>query len=223
PVTNFADAFTSTDNWADGPGAPITERIFLYMPDRPDGYARFNEAARGFGGPGALYDRDADGDAQDDLGQDGEACRLQGMYTDYCFRGSSQDRGNSLYNNVVFADAAGDGTTPGVGTVVRFVTTKREAVADEGEAPQPQALTLDAYPNPVRGTATLAYTLPESGRATLAVYDVLGRRVAVVTDATQAAGTHTAQLDTQRLASGVYVAVLTTEASQQTRRFTVLG
>ncbi|MEO1479617.1 MAG: T9SS type A sorting domain-containing protein, partial [Bacteroidota bacterium] len=71
--------------------------------------------------------------------------------------------------------------------------------------------------------ASLAYTLPESGRATLAIYDVLGRRVAVVTDATQAAGAHTAQLDTNRLASGIYVAVLATEAGQQTRRFTVLG
>ncbi|MEO0742686.1 MAG: T9SS type A sorting domain-containing protein [Bacteroidota bacterium] len=222
PVTDFADTFTGTDNWADGPGAPITERIFLYMPDRPDGYALFNEAARSFGGPGALYDRDADGDAQADLGQDGVACRLQGMYTDYCYRGNGRDRGNSLYNNVVFADAAGDGTTPGVGTVIRFVTTKQQAVSDEGGAPQPQALTLDAYPNPVRGTATLSYTLPESGRATLAVYDVLGRRVAVVTDATQAAGAHTAQLDTNRLASGIYVAVLATEVGQQTRRFTVL-
>ena len=65
-------------------------------------------------------------------------------------------------------------------------------------------------------------TLPESGRTTLAVYDVLGRRVAVVTDATQAAGAHVETFDTRRLASGVYVAVLTTEAGQQTRRFTVL-
>ncbi|MEO1478945.1 MAG: T9SS type A sorting domain-containing protein, partial [Bacteroidota bacterium] len=223
PVTDFADTFTGTDPWAGGPGAPITERIFLYMPDRPDGYALFNEAARGFGGPGATYERDADGDTQEDIAPlDGEPCRLQGMYTDYCYQGTGRDRGNSLYNNVVFADAAGDGTTPGVGTVVRFVTTKREAVADEGEAPQPQALTLDAYPNPVRGTATLAYTLPESGRATLAVYDVLGRRVAVVTDATQAAGAHVETFDTRRLASGVYVAVLTTEIGRQTRHFTVL-
>ncbi|MEL7170207.1 MAG: hypothetical protein AAGN64_12745, partial [Bacteroidota bacterium] len=37
PITDFADTFTSTDNWAEGPGAPVTERIFLYMPDRPDG------------------------------------------------------------------------------------------------------------------------------------------------------------------------------------------
>ncbi|MEO1074514.1 MAG: T9SS type A sorting domain-containing protein, partial [Bacteroidota bacterium] len=220
-VADFADTFTGTDPWVQGPGAPVTERVFLFMADRPDGYDRFNEAAQGFGGPGAVYDRDADGDAQTEVGLDGEECQFQGLYTDFCFRGDSGDR-NFLYANIVFADAAEDGTTPDVGTVVRFVTIKRQAVADEGGAPQPQTLALDAYPNPVRGTATLAYTLPESGRATLAVYDVLGRRVAVVTDATQAAGAHTAQLDTNRLASGIYVAVLATEAGQQTRRFTVL-
>ncbi|MEO1077085.1 MAG: hypothetical protein AAFX41_14150, partial [Bacteroidota bacterium] len=108
PVTDFADTFTGTDPWADGPGAPITERIFLYMPDRPDGYALFNEAARGFGGPGATYERDGDGDTQEDIAPlDNEPCRLQGMYTDYCYQGTGRDRGNSLYNNVVYADAAG--------------------------------------------------------------------------------------------------------------------
>ncbi|MEO0858105.1 MAG: T9SS type A sorting domain-containing protein, partial [Bacteroidota bacterium] len=223
PVTNFADAFTGTDPWADGPGAPITERVLLFMPDRPDGYARFDADARSFGGPGALYDRDGDGDMQEDIAPlDSEPCRLQGMYTDFCYRGSNRDRSNALYSDFVFADASGDGTTPAVGTVIRFVTAKRLVVSDEGEAPQTAALTLSAYPNPVRGTATLAYTLPESGRATLAVYDVLGRRVAVVTDATQAAGAHVETFDTRQLASGVYVAVLATEAGQQTRRFTVL-
>ncbi|MEL7170445.1 MAG: T9SS type A sorting domain-containing protein, partial [Bacteroidota bacterium] len=222
-ITTFANTFTGTDPWVDGPGAPVTERIFLFLPDRPDGYARFNEATRRFGGPGAEYDRFSDGDDQIDTApESGELCQTQGLYTDFCFRGTEREY-NYLYGNVVLADAAGDGTTPGVGTVIRFKADKRRPVAEEPAAVPSSPLVLEVYPNPTAGRTTLAYTLPESGRATLAVYDVLGRRVAVVTDATQAAGAHTAQLDMQRLASGIYVAVLATEAGQQTRRFTVLG
>ncbi|MEM6782844.1 MAG: T9SS type A sorting domain-containing protein [Bacteroidota bacterium] len=132
-VPNFADTFPGTDTWnpdgVDFSGAPTTERLFVYMPDRPNGYELFNEAARAFGGGGAEYDRDNDGDTQIDLGpltdvgEDAE-CRLQGMYTDFCYRGTSRDRGNSLINNLVFADASGSGETPAVGTVIRIITTK---------------------------------------------------------------------------------------------------
>ncbi|MEO1077727.1 MAG: T9SS type A sorting domain-containing protein, partial [Bacteroidota bacterium] len=86
----------------------------------------------------------------------------------------------------------------------------------------PGPLALDVYPNPTAGRTALAYTLPEAGLATLAVYDVLGRLVAHLADGQASAGAHVAQLATESFASGIYVAVLTTEIGQQTRRFTVL-
>ncbi|MEO0741919.1 MAG: hypothetical protein AAF089_10060 [Bacteroidota bacterium] len=169
PVTDFANAFPGTDNWADGPGAPVTERLFMYMPDRPDGYAQFNEAARGFGGAGALYDRDGDSDSQVDLGNDGNDCRLQGMFTDFCYLGGGGDRGNSVINNLVFADANGSGTTPPAGTVVRIIMTKpfltegdifTIAGSSVGSTPSTEESLAEAVdniyisPNPYRGESS---------------------------------------------------------------------
>jgi hypothetical protein len=75
----------------------------------------------------------------------------------------------------------------------------------------PSALALDTpYPNPAAGAVTLAFALPEPGPARLAVYDVTGRRVAVVADGAHAAGRHLVVWDGRAgagaaLPSGVYV------------------
>jgi hypothetical protein len=66
------------------------------------------------------------------------------------------------------------------------------------------------------------YATPEAGRVTLAVYDVLGRRVAVLADAVQPAGPHEATLNAEGLASGVYLVRLTTPTGRQTQRLTVV-
>ncbi len=65
-------------------------------------------------------------------------------------------------------------------------------------------LLADASPNPFRTETTVRYTLPEAGRASVDVFDTLGRRVATVDAGTQAAGSNAvlARLD---LPSGVYV------------------
>jgi len=46
------------------------------------------------------------------------------------------------------------------------------------------------YPNPIRERATIAFTLPNAGPARLAIYDLLGRRVASLVDGFQPAGRH---------------------------------
>ena len=76
-------------------------------------------------------------------------------------------------------------------------------------------------PNPASGAAAIPFSLPETGRVRLAVYDVLGREVAVLVDAEVAAGRHEAGLDAGRLAAGVYVVRLATADSVQARRLTV--
>ncbi|MEP0545293.1 MAG: Ig-like domain-containing protein [Rhodothermales bacterium] len=66
-----------------------------------------------------------------------------------------------------------------------------------------------AYPNPFAGTTTLAYELPEPADVTLDVFDLLGRRVAVLADGVQEAGRYTARWDGTvagaPAANGVYV------------------
>ena len=63
---------------------------------------------------------------------------------------------------------------------------------------------VGAAPNPLRGSTTLRYVLPEAGVATVEVYDGLGRRVASVDAGAQAPGANSARVELD-LPSGVYV------------------
>ncbi len=67
-----------------------------------------------------------------------------------------------------------------------------------------------AYPNPFAGAATLAYELPERADVVLDVFDLLGRRVAVLADGRQEAGRYSVRWDGTTgagapAANGVYV------------------
>jgi len=80
---------------------------------------------------------------------------------------------------------------------------------------------LPTVPNPAVGGTDLAFRLDAAADVRLAVYDVLGREVAVPAEGPYGAGTHTAALDVSALASGVYVARLTVGETVVARRFTV--
>jgi hypothetical protein len=58
-------------------------------------------------------------------------------------------------------------------------------------------------PNPARGTATIAFDLPEDTEVTLTVYDISGRKVTTAVDRALTAGEHKAEVS--GLAPGVYV------------------
>lgn len=80
----------------------------------------------------------------------------------------------------------------------------------------PNRLALQApFPNPVRNQATVRYELPEATEVHIALYDVLGRRVATPVDGRKDAGRAQVRLRTQHLPSGTYV--LRLQASEQTR------
>jgi hypothetical protein len=61
------------------------------------------------------------------------------------------------------------------------------------------------YPNPFNPVTVIGYDLPESGRVTLTVYDVLGRRVANLVNEEQSAGRYRILFDARQYASGVYL------------------
>jgi hypothetical protein len=83
----------------------------------------------------------------------------------------------------------------------------------------PAEVTLaPAYPNPSSSRTTLRFGLPEAQAVRLAVYDALGREVAVLLDGERAAGWHEATLDGRALASGVYLYRLEAGPFAQTRR-----
>jgi hypothetical protein len=61
-----------------------------------------------------------------------------------------------------------------------------------------------AFPNPFRERTMLSFSLERSAEVRLAVYDVLGRRVATIVDDRLAAGTHRYAWQPERLPAGVY-------------------
>lgn len=73
------------------------------------------------------------------------------------------------------------------------------------------------YPNPFNPSTTIRFGLDGSTHATLTVYDVLGRAVAVLVDEPLAAGTYTATFDATDLATGTYLYVLEAEGQRVTR------
>jgi len=87
----------------------------------------------------------------------------------------------------------------------------------------PEAFALKrTYPNPASERATVEYALPERADVTIAVYDVLGRRVATLADGATEAGRHTAILDAGQMPSGTYFVRMRAEGFRQARQVTVV-
>lgn len=61
------------------------------------------------------------------------------------------------------------------------------------------------YPNPFNPTTTIRYALPEDGMVTLKIYDILGQEVKVIVNEFLPKGTYEVKVDSQGLASGVYI------------------
>jgi hypothetical protein len=65
------------------------------------------------------------------------------------------------------------------------------------------------YPNPFNPATEISYVLPSRAEVEIGIYDLLGRRVKILVEETQASGPHTVSWDGtdqsgHRVASGVY-------------------
>ena len=85
------------------------------------------------------------------------------------------------------------------------------------------------YPNPFNPSTTIKYTISnlQKGNATgqqvkLAVFDMLGRKVATLVDKKQTAGTYRVTFDAGLLPSGVYIYKLQSGNSVQTRKMLLI-
>ena len=84
-------------------------------------------------------------------------------------------------------------------------------------------MALSAWPNPGRGELALSWALPIDGAAELALFDVSGRRVAVLHAGAASAGPHVTRWDGrdsrgQMAAPGLYLARLVTAQGVQSER-----
>jgi hypothetical protein len=96
-------------------------------------------------------------------------------------------------------------------------------VANEPGAGLPREFALEAvYPNPFATTATVRYALPREADVRVVVFDMLGREVARLVDATRPAGYHEVRWDGAGAAVGTYVVRFSTDGFAASRRLTLI-
>ncbi|MCW9066069.1 MAG: T9SS type A sorting domain-containing protein [Ignavibacteriaceae bacterium] len=64
--------------------------------------------------------------------------------------------------------------------------------------------TIQAYPNPFNSETHIRYSIPESGKVAIIVYDVLGRKVETLVDDFKQNGNYELTFNANELSSGVY-------------------
>ena len=89
------------------------------------------------------------------------------------------------------------------------------------DAPERLAF-VGTAPNPVRQSAIVRYLLPTDGHVELAVFDLLGRRVATLVDEMQTAGRKTVRLSDDHLSNGVHVLVLQSKGTRRVEKISVV-
>jgi hypothetical protein len=91
-----------------------------------------------------------------------------------------------------------------------------------GVAPGAFVLTQN-YPNPFNPTTTIEFAVPQNGRATIKVYNVLGQEVATMFDGEVEAGRiNKARLNASHLPSGMYFYTLRSAGKVETRRMLLM-
>ena len=81
---------------------------------------------------------------------------------------------------------------------------------------------LAVYPNPTTASATVALTLEKASDVRVVVYNVLGRRVALLAEGPLEIGTHRFALDGSGLPAGVYLVRVESGERRLSQRITLL-
>lgn len=102
-------------------------------------------------------------------------------------------------NEITFSNASGQLGLDSM-NLFEVVTTSVEF----DELPAGFALSQN-YPNPFNPTTNISFVLPEASDVKLTVFNMLGQRVAVLTQGMYSSGMHTVNFNAANLASGTYV------------------
>jgi 1,4-alpha-glucan branching enzyme len=93
--------------------------------------------------------------------------------------------------------------------------------------PAPGSFAAYIYPNPLQAASRLVYDLPQNGSVSVAVYDMLGKRLALYNKSSQLAGSYSVSLMEilrgRSLSAGVYLLEVSAGGSETTLRMVVRG
>ncbi len=98
--------------------------------------------------------------------------------------------------------------------------------ASINDTPVPK-LYMGSFPNPFNPDTTLRFSLPEAAEITLDIYNVKGQKVRNVASGSYNSGTHTCNWDAKdssgnRVASGLYFAILSYQGKQISRKLMLM-
>ncbi|WP_125185406.1 pectinesterase family protein [Botryobacter ruber] len=77
------------------------------------------------------------------------------------------------------------------------------------------------YPNPFHTATTIAFELKKASHVTLEVYDITGKRVALLAEGLKTAGVHEVKLDSNTLQNGIYFYKLSAGGATATRKMVI--
>ncbi len=101
-------------------------------------------------------------------------------------------------------------------------------LANKDDVALPRVFALHPnYPNPFNPETTISFDIPERSRVQLTIYDLLGKKITVLSDGVTVAGSHTIRwsgTDTFGLTvgSGVYILRFDAGEFSQTRKMLLL-
>ena len=98
---------------------------------------------------------------------------------------------------------------------------KQVGVAQKSALPTEYALSQN-YPNPFNPATSIQFSLVTDGRIRLAVYNTVGKEVAVLLDGNMNAGSHTVEWQPQQVSSGVYFYRLTAGSFTATKKMILM-
>jgi hypothetical protein len=99
--------------------------------------------------------------------------------------------------------------------------TMLAGVANEDNATAGSFELTSVYPNPLRSNGSVALRLDRAEQVRVAVYDVLGREVALLHDGVLSADRHAFAVEAEGMPSGVYFVSAKGETFSETRKFVV--
>jgi hypothetical protein len=105
---------------------------------------------------------------------------------------------------------------------IRSVSRTTGSPSPERAAGTYTDLSATNYPNPFNPTTTISFAIPEAGNVTLAVFDIMGRKVADLVNSYQEAGSYSVPWDGTAVPAGVYVCRITMNGMTSANRMLLM-
>ncbi len=99
---------------------------------------------------------------------------------------------------------------------------KYSQVIDVDLSNKPLTFTMQNFPNPFNPTTIINYSIPQASFVTLTIYNILGEKVATLVNQKQVKGIYNVNFNAGRLASGMYIYVLSTEKNSISKKMMLL-